>query len=118
MPDVLTLLDAIKRPRLLINAARIGLTDYRRDTHLPRHLGGDRPARSSDALRQLMILEKDMDDRRRANAADYSAARHVGLLIAMIAEARILRSCDRAAMAAAGQDHPAPAPVTYPVAFR
>lgn len=96
MSDVLTLLDAIKRPRLLINAARIGLADYRRETHLSRHLGDPRPVRSDEALRRLMAMEDDMNDRRRARAADYSAARHVGLLIAMMAEARILRSCDRA----------------------
>ena len=95
MTDILALLDAIKRPRLLINAARIGLADYRRDIHLPRHLGGQRPPRSRDALERLMALEDEMNDLRRTRAAAYSAARHVGILIAMMGEARILRCTDR-----------------------
>lgn len=96
MTDLLALLDTLKRPRLLINAARLGLVDYRREMHLPRQLGGHRPACSRDALHQLMDLEHEMNNRRRACAAEYSAARHVGLLIAMMAEARILRCSQRA----------------------
>ncbi|MCR9145866.1 MAG: DUF6477 family protein [Rhodobacteraceae bacterium] len=110
MTDMLILLDAIKRPRLLINAARIGLADYRRETHLPRHLGGDCPMHGPEALRRLMVLEQEMNERRRARTADYSAARHVGLLIAMMAEARFLRCNDRAGAAEPGRGTQAPAP--------
>ena len=39
MNDLLMKLDTLKRPRLLIRAARIGMAEYRRDVHLRRHLG-------------------------------------------------------------------------------
>lgn len=115
MTDMLTLLDTIKRPRLLINAARIGLAEYRRETHLPRHLDGHCPLRGQDALRRLMVLEQQMNDRRCARAADYSAARHVGLLIAMMAEARFLRCNDRAGTTEQDRSAKASAPCPEPV---
>ncbi|MEL7088895.1 MAG: DUF6477 family protein, partial [Planctomycetota bacterium] len=39
MQDVLTMLQCLHRPRLLMRAARIGAEDYRRAAHLPRLLG-------------------------------------------------------------------------------
>ena len=39
MQDLLTMLQKLHRPRLLMRAARIGAEDYRRGTHLPRILG-------------------------------------------------------------------------------
>lgn len=95
MTDLLTMLNAIKRPRLLINAARIGMPDYRRETHLPRHLGDAQLPRSGEALARLIEIESDLDARRRDRTAGYSAARHVDVLIAMMGEARILRAADR-----------------------
>ncbi|MEM6578456.1 MAG: DUF6477 family protein [Pseudomonadota bacterium] len=91
MPDLLTQLNALKRPRLLINAARLGLSDYRRGTHLARHLGNDMPANGEAVLRQLMAIEHDLDQERRMQAASYSVARHVEIMIAMMCEARLLR---------------------------
>ncbi|MEO1138666.1 MAG: DUF6477 family protein [Pseudomonadota bacterium] len=95
MTDLLSVLDAIKRPRLLINAARIGMPEYRREAHLPRHLGDAQLPRSSVALERLIEIESDLNDRRRGRTAGYSAARHVDVLIAMMGEARILRAADR-----------------------
>lgn len=91
MSDVLTQLNALKRPRLLINAARMGLSEYKRDTHLIRHLGEQVPKDSATVLRQLMVIEHDLDQERRTRAASYSVARHVEIMIAMMNEARRLR---------------------------
>jgi len=91
MPDLLTNLNALKRPRLLINAARLGLADYRREAHLTRHLGDNIPDRSDDVLRALMSLEQDLDQDRQTRAASYSVARHVDVMIAIMHEARALR---------------------------
>ena len=41
MQDVLTILQQLQRPRLLMRAARIGAMDYRRSAQLPRLLGYD-----------------------------------------------------------------------------
>lgn len=92
MSDLLANLNAMKRPRLLINAARLGVSDYRRDAHLPRHLGVAQLPQCSDALAQLMEIEHDLDCDRRAQTTGYSVAQHVEILIAVMAEARLVRA--------------------------
>ncbi len=95
MLDLLSLLHTIRRPRLLIRAARFGMDDYRRDIHLPRLLGHGRQPRSGAALARLIEMEADLNDLRKENAAGYSPVRHVEILIAMMGEAQILRAATR-----------------------
>ncbi len=92
MNHILTMLDQLRRPRLLIQAARIGAAEYRRDIHLRRHLGMGRLPRSGEALVHLIEMETLLNDRRRAGEATYSATDHVDILIAMMGEARLLRA--------------------------
>ena len=91
MKDILSSLDDLRRPGLLISTARIGAQDYRRGAHLARLIGGTPPVSSGAALMQLMELEAELDDCRKNERAGYSPAHHVGILIAMIGEARLLR---------------------------
>lgn len=104
MMDLLSLLNTIHRPRLLIRAARFGIEDYRREVHLRRLIGPGALPRSGAALAQLIELEADQNGLRTENAAGYSPARHVEILIAMMGEAQILRASSRA------DTSPAPAP--------
>ncbi len=102
-----------RRPRLLLQAARCGLPAYRRDRDLARilrkaaraaaagagqaaepapELGAVRPpeatdAPAPDALAALVAFEAACETHRRAGLAGYSAARHVEVLIALLAEA-------------------------------
>ena len=92
MQDLLTRLTALRRPRLLIRAARIGAEDYRRDLHLPRVLGYGRLPRSSAALMRLLETEALMNQQRKEQDAAYSLIKHIDVLIAMMGEARILRT--------------------------
>ncbi len=92
MNDILSKLDHLKRPRLLIRAARLGMAEYRRDVHLRRHLGQGPLPRSGVALARLVEIESGLNDQRRDCDAGYSPVRHVDLLIAMMAEARIVRA--------------------------
>lgn len=92
MTDLLTMLNTLRRPRLLIRAARIGAAEYRRDAHLRRHLGYGALPRSAAALSRLVDMEAALEELRRERAAGYSATRHVEILIAMMGEARILRT--------------------------
>ncbi len=92
MNHILTMLDTLRRPRLLIQAARIGAAEYRRDIHLRRHLGPRRLPRSGEALMQLMEIEAQLDQRRKAGEATYCATDHVDILIVMMGEARLLRA--------------------------
>lgn len=92
MQDIMTLLGTLKRPRLLIQAARIGGEHYQRDVHLPRLLrDGDTP-RGGSALMQLVDLEALHDERRRRQDPAYNIAAHVEVLAAMMGEAKLLRA--------------------------
>ncbi|MFD0858000.1 DUF6477 family protein [Roseovarius aquimarinus] len=96
MHDILTALDSLRRPRLLIRAARIGAAEYRREAHLRRHFGYGTLPRSAAALARLVEMEEALNDQRKVGTSGYSATRHVEILIAMMGEARILRSAHAA----------------------
>ena len=91
MQDLFGMVGALKRPRLLVSAARFGLEDYVRDRHLPRILRNATVPRTGKAILRLMELEQVLDEKRRTSAADYSIARHVEVLIAIMGETRLLR---------------------------
>ncbi|SNR99893.1 DUF6477 family protein [Antarctobacter heliothermus] len=91
MKDILGLLNDLRRPRILIRAARIGAQEYRRNPHLHRLIGYGTLPRSGAALMRLMEMEADLDDKRHKDDAAYSVSRHVEVLTAMMGEARILR---------------------------
>lgn len=88
MTDFRALLSNLRLPRLLIRAAHCGLVDYRRDRDL-RRLGstGTTPER---VVRNLMAEEERLEETRAAGAPAYSVARHIEVLIALMAEVRLL----------------------------
>ncbi|KAA9009213.1 DUF6477 family protein [Histidinibacterium aquaticum] len=92
MQDLFSLVEALRRPPLLVSAARFGVDDYSRERMLPRLLRCATAPRTGEAVVQLLELEEDHDGRRRAGAAEYSVARHVEVLIALMAETRLLRA--------------------------
>lgn len=91
MTDGYAALRALRRPRLLIQAARHGLCEYRRDAHLRHILGLETGADGEPALAQLLALEADENDRRLRGDAGYRVSHHVDLIIALMAEARLRR---------------------------
>lgn len=92
MQDVMTMLETLHRPRLLMRAARIGAKDYRRDVHLQRLLNAAIPSRGSEVLLRLVELEDSLNDQRLSDETGYNMLRHIDLLIAIVAEARQLRT--------------------------
>ena len=92
MSDTESPLAGLHRPRLLIRAARFGMAEYRRTPSLRRMFA----AAGAHAPRQIVALllrrEDEADRLRRAGDATYNVARHVELLIALMAEARLLPS--------------------------
>lgn len=96
MQDLLTQLSSLRRPRLLIRAARIGAQTYRREARLPRLLGYGVTPRTGPALIKLMSLEADLNDQRENGDACYSIAAHVDVLTAVMGEAQILRAQSQA----------------------
>lgn len=92
MQDILSMLQALRRPPLLMRAARIGAEDYRRSVHLPRLLGYGVLPRHGSALMKLMEIEGELNSQRLSGNGSYSLLRHVDILIAMVGEARVLRA--------------------------
>lgn len=95
MRDLMTMLRELKRPGLLVRAARFGLDDYRRDSALRRVLKCEELPRSGEALMLLMELEDMLNTQRKDDAANYSPGRHISVLTALMGETRILRDTTR-----------------------
>lgn len=90
MTDLLSIVAELKRPQLLIRAARAGLADYNRTRDLRRLMRtADAPA-PERAVSALLAEEETLEETRRKGDAAYSFTRHIDVLIAMIAEARLL----------------------------
>lgn len=88
MTDFRSLLADLRRPRLLIRAARFGLQEYRRERDL-RRLGAPLGPLER-AVTSLFQDEAQMEQTRRAGDASYSVARHIEVMIALMAEVRLL----------------------------
>lgn len=95
MLDILGLVGSLNRPSLLVRTARIGVESYRRATHLGRILETVVLPRPGAALVQLMEIEAELEECRVAERGDYTVARHVDVLIAIMGEARLLRASTR-----------------------
>ena len=92
MQDLLSKLNALHRPRLMMRAARIGAEDFKRNAHLPRLLGYGVLPRHGAALMKLIEIETELEERRKNSDANYNLARHIDVLIAVVSEARDLRA--------------------------
>ncbi|NDR58278.1 DUF6477 family protein [Aliiruegeria sabulilitoris] len=90
MTDFTQALASLRRPGLLIRAARYGQQGYDRKRDLKRIAGGEEIPAPDRAVKRLMDLEAELEYSRRSRDAAYSASRHVETLIALMAEARAL----------------------------
>lgn len=92
MLDLMTQLKRLRRPRMLMRAARIGAADYKRDVHLTRILGPNAPDRPGAALIQLIEIEALYNDQRLSEGTTYSLLSHVEVMIAIVSEANAWRT--------------------------
>ncbi|MEX0339622.1 MAG: DUF6477 family protein [Arenibacterium sp.] len=92
MQDVMSMLNTLVRPRLLIRAARIGAQDYVRERHLKRVLKVDNLPRNGVALIRLLEMERAMNEQRCSDDTGYSLVRHMDVLIALLGEARLFNT--------------------------
>jgi len=90
MTDFATILAALRRPKILIRAARAGVADYRRDRDLKRLLRRSGGAASSQAITSLLDQETQLEATRTSGEATYNLQLHVAVLTAILAEARLL----------------------------
>ncbi len=90
MTDFRNLLSDLRRPALLLRAARFGLTDYQRDRDLKRLLRESAAGGPEKNLPRLLHEENMLEEIRRAGDARYSLTRHIEVLIALLGEANLL----------------------------
>ena len=86
MSDFRALLADLRRPRLLMHAARFGVADYRRERDLKRLIS--LPASPEATVGQLLSQENKLEQNRQRGDAAYSIARHIEVLIALLAESQ------------------------------
>ena len=86
MQDLLTQAMRLKRPDLLVRAARFGLDDYCRDRDLRRCLKTEMLPSPARALVELLQIEKQINSERCDRLGTYRAATHIAVLTAIMAE--------------------------------
>lgn len=89
MHSPMSRLATLSRPRLLVRAARFGITEFHRERSLRRIFRDEQVPPPGQAFEQLFVREAEMDEMRQVGEAGYSPARHVELLAALIHEAQI-----------------------------
>ena len=92
MLDLQTRLSSLKRPQLLARAARSGVDDYRRSTHLRRLLHCEALPQSGAAIMQLLDKESEINEMRLAKSGNYRPSQHVEVLIAIAGEAKLMQA--------------------------
>lgn len=88
MSDTIAQFSALRRPQVLIRAARHALSLYDRNRDLKRLLSAT-PA-PAVAMPQLMEQEAEAEEIRQTGAASYNLSRHIELLAALMAEAQLV----------------------------
>ncbi len=89
MSELISVVHAMRRPKLLLQAARHGLNDYNRERALKRLTRTPAAPSPKGALSSLIPVEANMEDARLAGDATYNVSRHVEVMIALLAEARL-----------------------------
>ena len=88
--DSLSIFKALRRPNLMIRAARIGVETYRRERDLKRLLRAQGLPTPGTSLGNLLTIEREMEANRTAGDSTYSITRHIEVLTALMAEASLL----------------------------
>lgn len=81
-------LTELRRPKILIRAARAGVSEYRRDRDLKRLVRDAGGAAPRDPMAPLLAEERRLETTRTTGAGAYNIHRHVAVLTAILAEAR------------------------------
>ena len=90
MTDFRTFLADLRRPALLLRAARFGLADYQRDRDLKRLLRQEATGGPEKILPRLIDEEDHLEQTRKAGDASYSLNQHIEVLIALMSELHLL----------------------------
>ena len=80
-------LQRLNRPKILVQAARHGVTTYERKPHLLHLFGWQKPKSLSALLDTLFEKEAELKKMRRLNDDEYQIQDHIDIITSLIAEA-------------------------------
>lgn len=92
MKDINSHINALKRPKLLVSAARHGIDAYDRTIHLARYIATSPLPGPGPALMQLFEIERELNTARREKRGSYAPSHHVDILVAIMAEPQLWRA--------------------------
>jgi hypothetical protein len=81
----------LKRPKLMVKAARISADTFNRKVRLPHLLERGTCPAVGEAIMQLLNLEGEANALRHLDDPNYSYEHHISLLAAIIAETNLLQ---------------------------
>ena len=84
-----TPLAGMRRPKILIESARIAVKNYKRESALNRLFKTKRPDTKAALVSALKQREQDIENLRKLGDGTYLAQAHVQVMTALIAEARV-----------------------------
>jgi len=80
----------ILRPKILMQAAKIGLETYRRDTDLKKILGAYTAKNDAQIISQLSDREIELEQARKNGNAAYDMNKHIQIMTALLQELYLL----------------------------
>ena len=92
MTQALRTLSRIKRPKLLLAAARNAKNLCNREKLLSELLKNEPAVTGEKALARLMAAEEQLNEQRKAHNANYQPSRHVMIMAALLIEAAIVQN--------------------------
>ena len=99
MKDINSHINALKRPALLVRAARHGAETYNRQAHLNKYIDLDPLPGPSVVLMQLFDIEKEINHARIHKNGTYTPSKHIDVLVAIMAEAQLWRATHQPGLA-------------------
>ncbi|MEL6643510.1 MAG: DUF6477 family protein [Pseudomonadota bacterium] len=91
MSKTIDLIAKLRRPPLLIRAARFGMRDYNRSRDLQRLLPGRGIPAPHKAVEYLVDEERELEATRILGDASYSVLKHVRVMIALLGEVQLAK---------------------------
>ncbi len=80
----------ILRPKILMQAAKIGLQSYRREIDLKKILGARTLSDCNDNISQFSDREIELEEARKSGNAAYDMNKHIQIMTALLQELYLL----------------------------
>ncbi|MCP5072351.1 MAG: hypothetical protein GY947_03545 [Rhodobacteraceae bacterium] len=90
--DIPEILENLYRPKILLEAAKLGVSGYNRDSDLPGITPNFKSPGTGSVIKILVQREGQWESARKSGDASYDVSSHIRVMTALLAEARDLYS--------------------------